>query len=378
MLEGRGILQYTNTVKMVVDSRVKSYFKNVKQVFLYIIDECNLDCVQCLYKPNNYFHIGQKYIKLDTAKKLILFFYNLGAKKLTIMGGEPTLYGKEEKHVPLLNLIEYAKEIGYEYVRIDTNGTFEKELLYESQFKLLDEITFSLDGPNAKINDKIRGNGVFDKCVSNIELARNLNYRCDITCCIHRDLISRDIDNQLYLDKMILFAEKLKIHRINFHDLFKSGIPRDTWTGKINISIEEWFNVWNEIQDNINSGRYQIPIRIPQGFVSKERFHINKEYYGYCSAKIGDRVLLHPDGIFRVCSLMIGTPYGLGRFYDDKIVWDDSGTNELVSHNMDELTPCTNQIKANIYEPFLPVCVSFKPKQDEFVWNLLEWEKNKE
>lgn len=361
--------------KMIVDYKFSEYIKNIKQVFIYVIDKCNLNCVQCLYKPNNYFHIGRCFIELDTAKELIQYFREMGAKKLTIMGGEPTLYGKEEKWVPLLELIRYSKEIGYEYVRIDTNGTFESELLYKRQFKLLDEITFSLDGPVASINDKIRGQGVFKKCVDNIKKALDLGYNCDITCCIHKGLIKRDIDNQLYLDKMILFAQQLGIHRINFHDLFKSGIPRDIWTGKIDITKEEWFSVWDEIQNNIKQGRYKIPVRIPQGFVTKDRFYSNSEYYGYCSAKLGDRILIHPDGILRVCSLMIGTPYGIGRFYDNKIVWDESGTNELVSHKMNEATPCTNQSKNNKCQPFLPVCVSFKPKQDEYIWNQLEWEK---
>lgn len=362
---------------MVVDNRINEYFKNIKQVFIYIIDECNLDCMQCLYKPNNHFHIGKNYIELDTAKKLLLHFNELGARKLTIMGGEPTLYGKDDNWGSLLKLIEYAKEIGYDYVRIDTNGTFESELLYKPQFELLDEITFSLDGPVAEINDSIRGEGVFEKCVDNIKTALNLGYNCDITCCIHRGLIQRDIKKQLYLDKMILFAEQLGIHRINFHDLFKTGIPRDTWTGNIDISIEEWFTVWEEIQNNIEEGHYKIPVRIPQGFVTEKRFQENNKYYGYCSAKLGDRVLIHPDGILRVCSLMIGTPYGIGRFYNDKIFWDESGTNELVSHKMDEITPCTNQSKLNGYSPFLPVCVSFKPGQDEYVWNQLEWDKSR-
>ncbi len=363
--------------KMIVDPQIVEYFRNIKQVFIYIIDKCNLNCVQCLYKPNNYFHIGRNYMELDMAKKLIEYFYGLGARKLTIMGGEPTLYGEEEARKPLLCLIEYAKEVGYEYIRIDTNGTFEIELLHNSQFKLLDEITFSMDGPTAEINDNIRGKGVFDKCVANIKEGVKLGYNCDITCCIHKGMIQRDSNNQLYLHKMILFAEQMGIKRINFHDLFKSGIPRDMWTGSIEISLEKWFNVWAEIQDNIKRGCYKIPVRIPQGFVTKDRFDKNSKYYGYCSAKTGDRVLIHPDGILRVCSLMIGTPYGIGRFYDNKIVWDKSGTNELESHNMEKFTPCTNQSKSNKYDPFLPVCVSFKPQQNEFAWNQLEWEKNR-
>lgn len=107
---------------------------------------------------------------------LISDFREMGAVKLTLMGGEPTLYGIKENNEPLLYLIKKAKELGYEYVRIDTNGQFNSELLDKPEFKMLDEITFSLDGPTKEINDPIRGYGSFEKCVKNIKRAKELGY----------------------------------------------------------------------------------------------------------------------------------------------------------------------------------------------------------
>lgn len=68
---------------------------------------------------------------------------------------------------------------------------------------------------------------------------------------------------------------------------------------------------------------------------------------------------------------------GIGRYYDDKMVWDDSPTNELRSHKFDENTPCTNQYKNNKFGEFVPTCVSFKPGQNELIWKELEWEKRR-
>lgn len=358
-----------------MDKKFIAHFKNLKQVFLYVIDDCNLNCRHCLYKPNNFFYLKNKFIDPECAKKLIQDFYFLGARKLTIMGGEPTLYGQEQNLAPLLSLIQTAKEIGYQYVRIDTNGTFNSSLLDQEQFKLLDEITFSLDGPNPQINDLLRGNGVFEQCVSNIKKALQSGYNCDITCCIHKYLVERDADGQTYLEHMIHFAEKLGIQRINFHDMFKSGIPRDSWTDQLDISIQTWFQIWAEIQEHIAVGMYKIPVRIPQGFVTQQRFQAAPQYYGYCSAKLGERVLVHPDGIIRICSLMIGTPYGVAKYYDNKIVWDEGYTNELGDQKMGVYTPCTHQSKCRNWSPFAPLCVSFKPNQDEFIWNLIAWEQ---
>lgn len=358
-----------------MDDKFVTYMSNVKHVFLYIIDECNLHCRHCLYKPNNYFYLSKKFIDVDVAKRLIEDFYFLGARKLTIMGGEPTLYGQECGWKPLLSLIETAKNLGYQYVRIDTNGTFDGSLLTQSQFKMLDEITFSLDGPNSKINDFLRGDGVFDQCVINIKKALQLGYNCNITCCIHKYLVERSEDDCTYLEQMIHLAEDLGIQRINFHDLFKSGIPRDTWTDNLDISIDTWFRIWSEILNKIDSKEFKIPVRVPQCFTTKERFHNSPQYYGYCSAKLGERALVHPDGIIRVCSLMIGTPYGVAKFYDNSIVWDEGYTNELGDQDIKINTPCTHQSKCKDWSPFVPLCVSFKPKQDEFVWNMLAWEQ---
>lgn len=113
MIQG-GILE----MNYKMDQKFKDYFgTNLIQVFLYLIDDCNLRCVQCLYKLNICFQVEKKEIAYEDAVKLISDFREMGAVKLTLMGGEPTLYK------PLLKLIKKAKKLGYEYVRIDTNRT---------------------------------------------------------------------------------------------------------------------------------------------------------------------------------------------------------------------------------------------------------------
>ena len=95
-----------------IDKEFKDYFKNnLRQVFLYLIDECNLRCKQCLYKLEIGFQLERKEIPYDEALKLISDFHEMGAIKLTLMGGEPTLYGKSQNNEPLLQLIKNAKNI---------------------------------------------------------------------------------------------------------------------------------------------------------------------------------------------------------------------------------------------------------------------------
>lgn len=173
---------------------------------------------------------------------------------------------------------------------------------------------------------------------------------------------------------MIKLSEELGIEKINFHNLFKTGIPRDHFTGNIDISIKDWFEVKDEIEEKVENNEYSIPVRIPSSFVTKDRFIRNPEYYGYCTCKTKSALLVHPNGMLRICPLLIGTPYGIARYYDNKIVWDDSPTNELRGIEMDKNTPCATQFKHNRFGKYVPVCCSFKPKQNEKIWQELDWE----
>lgn len=69
-----------------MDQEFKDYFgTNLKQVFLYLIDDCNLRCVQCLYKLNICFQVEKKEIAFEDAVNLISDFREMGAVKLTLM-----------------------------------------------------------------------------------------------------------------------------------------------------------------------------------------------------------------------------------------------------------------------------------------------------
>jgi molybdenum cofactor biosynthesis enzyme MoaA len=363
-------------MKFQIDPLFRDHFRNLKQVFLYVTDQCNLYCEQCIYKPNITFH-DQRQIPLDTAIDLIMDFHELGARKLTILGGEPTLYGAAEGWKPLLKLIEAAKTIGYEYVRIDTNGQFSPSLLQQPGFHRLDEIAFSLDGFSSETNDPVRGTNTFQQCVSNIDTAVSLGYTATITCCVHRTFVQRGDDGEYLLHTMIRFAEQIGIDTINFHDLFKTGVPMDTWTGQLNTSVEEHVAMYDEIRPRVDADAYTINVRLPQCFVTDKEFARNPTYYGYCPVKMGERVMVHPNGVIRICSNLICSTFGVARYYDRTIWWDRSDCNELRHHQLEENTPCTNRSKNMTYGEFVPLCFSFKPNQNEYVWKeMLEWDQH--
>ncbi len=356
----------------LIEKKFLDYFKKLNQVYFFLTNRCNLNCIQCFYKLDTHFNINKTEIDFKDAIKLIKDFKTMGASKLTLLGGEPTLYDNKR----LLEIIKYSKKIGYKYIKIDTNGIFNKNILYKPDFHLLNEISFSLDGPSPSVNDKVRGKNSFKACVKNIKEAIKLGYNVNITCCVHKGLLSNSGKKSFLVNKMILFAQNLGVNEINFHIIFKSGVPRDYYIGNIDIGIKDWIEIFNEIKNNIDTNKYKIPIRIPTSFIEKKEFDKNPDYYGYCSAKQGDRLSIEPNGMIGICSLLVGTPYSVARFYEDKIVWDSSDTNELKGHCLNKKTPCTNQTKCNKFGEYIPLCVSFKPKQEEFIWKqITKWDK---
>jgi molybdenum cofactor biosynthesis enzyme MoaA len=281
------------------DPAFSNHFRKLHQVFMYITDRCNLECEQCIYKPSISHFINEE-IKLDTALELLLTFRHLGASKVTFLGGEPTVYGHRMGGRPLLNLLAGTKELGYEYIRLDTNGQKTKQFLPHPEFQKLDEIAFSLDGYSAETNDPLRGKGTFACAVDAIREAVRLEYRVTITCCVQKLFLDRDDNGCFKLEKMIRFAETLGVVQINFHDLFKVGIPMDTWTGNFAPEPRDWIPVYDEIYRKVRSSEFGIAVRLPQCFVTKTEFARNPEFYGYCPVKLGERVMVHPNGTIRI------------------------------------------------------------------------------
>ncbi|MCA1363687.1 radical SAM protein [Bradyrhizobium sp. IC3069] len=356
------------------DPEFSCYFKNLHQVFMYITDRCNLECEQCIYKPSISHFINEE-IELETALDLLTTFRGIGASKVTFLGGEPTIYGHRQAGRPLLDLIEGTRKIGYEYIRLDTNGQKTKQFLGEPSFKKLDEIAFSLDGYSPDTNDPLRGKGTFIRVVDAIREAISVGYRVTITCCVQKLFLDRGPTGVLKLETMIRFAEDLGVHQINFHDLFKVGIPMDTWTGNFAPEPHEWMPVYDEVSRKMRERQFAISVRLPQCFVTKSEFARNPEFYGYCPVKLGERVMVHPNGTIRICSNLICTGYGVARYYDGRIEWDRSSGNETVGHDLTRHTPCTNRSRHRKYGDLVPVCFSFKPGQEEHVWQTrLDWD----
>lgn len=351
---------------MVIDKKTKNYFSNIKQVFLYLGDRCNLLCEQCLYKPNV---VRGKSIRPETAKELLRIFRDLGAFKLSILGGEVSLFDCEHRNQALIDILDFASSIGYDYIRIDTNGQREDFFCNLAVFERIDEVSFSIDGYDPVTNDRLRGKGTFDRSVKNLHWLQNNapDVKINITTCVTKQNTALADGILQFIENMIRFAYASRISQLNFHGVFRMGVPMDVWTGDSHLNPVEWYKTVQSIRQNVAKKKYPIDVRFPVHIITRDEFDRAPQYYGYCPCKLGERALIHPDGIIRVCSSMLSTPYGVAHYNGEQIVWNVFN-NELQEHKMNEFTPCTNQ-KALYLGEYCPVCFSLKPYQNEVVWN---------
>ncbi|MBL7197405.1 MAG: radical SAM protein [Candidatus Omnitrophica bacterium] len=140
---------------------------------------CNLDCPFCLLKkklnkPNS--------PEMDTSqiKRMMREFKEIGTKFWLFSGGEPLL------RQDLGELISYAKDKMDFHCGISTNGTFlADKIKNDSSFKRLDLVQISLDGPK-EIQDKLRGEGSYDKIISTLEVLKKMQIKTVIMTLISK------------------------------------------------------------------------------------------------------------------------------------------------------------------------------------------------
>ncbi|WP_136799966.1 radical SAM protein [Desulfosediminicola ganghwensis] len=341
---------------MKIDKEFIDYFDgNLKQVFLYITDLCNLSCDYCLYKTT----IADRSIEYSTACKMLKIFKEYGAKKLTLIGGEPTLYDVENDNKKLMSLIKYSAEIGYEYIRLDTNGQLDSNFLLTSSLKDVSDFAFSLDSHIENVNDKYRGNGSYKRCVSRIKQAIQIGYPTSVTCCVNKS-------NSSHLSEFVYFLADIGVPVVNFHPLLEMGIERDKFTGFSHIDPQTWINIYSEMRREVENESLPIKVRIPNRYVSRPEYDKEPKAYNYCPVRIGERVLVHPDGNIRICALCIGTKMSIATYDENYINFQEGNLSEIFPSRLKK-KPCMSQQKN--FNGTVPLCISYKPHQDEYVWN---------
>ena len=161
-------------MRVDIEKRIEEKFNNQftgnfpkKNLLLEVTNVCNNKCIFC---ANRRMTRPKGSIDFELAKRVLQECYDLGSREVGFYAtGEPLLYPR------LVELISYAKAIGYEYVYITTNGLLAtedriKELLDAG----LQSIKFSINAINRADYIFIHGVDAFDRVIENLKACKKL------------------------------------------------------------------------------------------------------------------------------------------------------------------------------------------------------------
>lgn len=127
----------------------RALFKENYYAEIDVTDNCNLRCIHC-YHFNCKNEFKTQELSISVWKNRFKALYKLGIKKVLLCGGEPALR---------MDVLMAADKI-FPYVLVITNGTI------KIPQKFNHTLFVSIDG-SEKINDSIRGKGVYSKVMQN-------------------------------------------------------------------------------------------------------------------------------------------------------------------------------------------------------------------
>lgn len=171
-----------------------------------ITGKCNLKCLYCILGDRSNYEMTT-----EEAFDAISSIVKLGGKRLFITGGEPLM--RED----LCAIIKRSYNSGLA-VSLITNGTkINKKFLKETS-GCIQTMAISIDG-HSQIQNKIRGAGVYDRCVSAVKLILGFGIDVSVYATIHTL-------NENHIGKLAEEMILLGIKNFHFNEINPEGRAR--------------------------------------------------------------------------------------------------------------------------------------------------------
>jgi len=230
-----------------------------KNLMVEVTNACNLRCIMCY---NRRMKRKKGFMDMDTYKLVLENAKEIGIKMVALY-----TIGESFLHPRIFDFIKLAKEMGFKYVYITTNGIPLNEEKIKKIFESgLDSIKFSIDAASKETYEKLRPGGNFDMLYRNIKILKEMRDRKK--------------------SKLKIYASFLLTNK-NYHELKKF---KEFWKGLIDeVVITVVSN-----QSNLQTKEFDelVPEKIKNMMVRKEQ----------CCNLPWNRIVVTYDGKFTICS----------------------------------------------------------------------------
>jgi len=277
------------------------FSRQAANVFFHVLTRCNLRCRHCYINPEQH---GRKRLPIERIERWleVLADRSPGAN-LVLLGGEPTL------HPDLPRAVRHARSLGFASITIDTNGYLFHDILEKVTPAEVDVFSFSLDGATAETNDRIRGAGSYEACLTGARQAQAAGFHTSMIFTVSRA-------NLKELDAMGALLEELGVERFFIQVLGLRG--RAAWTGcepdaeeVVRVSPAEWREQVPAAAEAI--ARRGIRVIYPKVYLlSGEKFE--------CAGLVADNYFVFPNGRVYRCPLCEDYPVHSLMFKEDRLV----------------------------------------------------------
>lgn len=285
-------------------ARTVGFKSGERNIFFHILTACNLSCSHCYINPEQH---GTNTLPLSTITKWLDLFIDSDKKSNVIfLGGEPTM------HKDLPGAVRYAKERGLA-VTVDSNGYLLNDFLERITPADVDFLSFSLDGPEPDINDPIRGEGVFDVCVANIQKAVARGFNVSLIFTVSR----KNID---HLEGMIPLLKQLGVKKFFIQVIGLRGkSAKEDELDSLQVGREEWLSVVPKVAAKV--AREGIKVTFPKVFLDQN------ERFG-CAGNEAENYFIFPNGRVYRCPLCEDHPIHALRIENDALVVNEGLTED--------------------------------------------------
>lgn len=178
-LQKKGVLVSVGEAAAPANKPADSWLP-IENIAWNLTHKCNLRCRYCYYADS----LNTSKADELSAGEVIEFLKSVKpfvSKRatLTILGGEPLLYPDK-----LIEVCKFAAKLRLKPL-ISTNGTLIDEPFAKEAARIGLEVQVSLDGPNAEMNDPLRGAGTFEKIREGIEILHKhrVHTILSMVCC---------------------------------------------------------------------------------------------------------------------------------------------------------------------------------------------------
>jgi len=280
-------------------SRTVAFSKHAVNVFFHILTRCNLSCRHCYINPDQH---GRDMLPLAVIKQwLSAFSHKCDTANVIFLGGEPTL------HPELAGAVKAARSMGYASITIDTNGYLFHDILTQLSPREVDYVSFSLDGATRQTNDRLRGEGCYERCLAGIEKASALGFNTSLIYTVSSI-------NLHELEKMPALLERLGIRRFFIQVIGlrgkSAGGPSGSGLADLQVDPASWLKVVPEVASE--AARRGIKTVYPRVFLAPEEpFE--------CAGLAAENFFIFPNGRVYRCPLCEDHPLHSMVFEGDRL-----------------------------------------------------------